>query len=308
MARIYVVGALVYDLVFDVPHWIQPNQVVHANHITFSPGGKALNQAVAASRLGADVALIGCVGDDMFGREMLRALQGEGVDSQHVQTLPAARTSVASIIVKDQLPGFIGAPDASRKITEAGIRAGLSGLTADDVLLVNFEVTQALVPTVLAIGRAAGATTVLNPAPYFSTDQIVMSYLHLVDILIPNKAEAQLLTGRQSDQGEELARWLMDLGVGRVVLTNGEAGSIYVDARQTIRQRAFRIEAVDTTGASDAFVGALCVGLAQGHAIEQTLEFASAAAAVACLTRGTMASMPTLQSVSALMANDPDQV
>lgn len=303
MARIYVVGALVYDLVFDVPHWIQPNQVVHASHITFSPGGKALNQAVAASRLGADVALIGCVGEDMFGREMLRALQGEGVDSQHVQVLPQAQTSVASIIVHDHLPGFIGAPDASRKITEAGIRAALAGLLAGDVLLVNFEVTQALVPVVLEIGRAAGATTVLNPAPYFSTDRIVMSYLHLVDILIPNKSEAQLLTGRQSDQGEQLARWLLELGVKRVVLTNGEAGSIYVDAQQTIMQRAFRVEAIDTTGASDAFVGALCVGLTKGQPTEQMLEYASAAAAVACQTRGTMSSMPRSEAVSALMAN-----
>jgi ribokinase len=290
-------------MVFDVPHWIQQNQAVHATHVTLSPGGKALNQAVAASRLGADVALIGAVGADLFGREMVQALQQEGVDSTHVQQLETARTSIASIVVKDHVPGFIGAPDASKKLTEAHVRAGLSNLSAGDVLLVNFEIPQPLVQTALEIGRAAGALTVLNPAPYFSTDAIVMSYLHLIDIIIPNRSEARLLTGSQSEDTAELAKILLELGVQQVVLTNGEAGSLYLDRQRHIKQPAFVVDVVDTTGASDAFVGAFCVGLVQQHPIEQTLEFASAAAAIACQMRGTMASMPTLQAVMTLLAN-----
>ena len=116
MPRITVIGALVYDIVFDVPDWVAPNQAVHASQATLSPGGKALNQATAARRLGAeDVRLVGCVGDDVFGAEMLAALRQEGVNVDQVRQLKTSRTSIAAIVVKENLPGFIGAPDASRK-------------------------------------------------------------------------------------------------------------------------------------------------------------------------------------------------
>ena len=117
MTRITVMGALVYDIVFDVPDWVEPNHAVHATEVTVSPGGKALNQAVAACLLGADdVRLIGCVGDDAFGADMLQAAARFGVNTDCVRRHPTARTSLAGIVVKDNLPGFIGAPDASRRV------------------------------------------------------------------------------------------------------------------------------------------------------------------------------------------------
>ena len=107
MPRIFVIGALVYDIVFDVPDWVAPNQAVHARQVTRSPGGKALNQATAARRLGAeDVRLIGCVGDDIFGAEMLDALRRDGVKVDQVRQLSGSGTSIAGIVVKDGLPGF----------------------------------------------------------------------------------------------------------------------------------------------------------------------------------------------------------
>ena len=173
MSRIYVLGALVFDLIFEVPHWIEQDQAVHASHVTLSAGGKGLNQAVAASRLGAEVSLVGVVGDDMFGREMLSVLQAEGVNIDHVSIHESARTSIASIIVKDNIPGFIGAPDASKQITQENIRVALENMTSDDILLIDFEIPQPLVQFALQIGRDRDATTVLNPAPYFTTDAIV---------------------------------------------------------------------------------------------------------------------------------------
>ena len=133
MARIYVIGALVSDMIFNVPDWVAPNRAVHASRVTLSPGGKALNQAAAACRLGADVTLAGCVGDDAFGDELRSSIQQVGVNVDHVLKHESAGTSIAAIVVKDNVPGFIGAPDASRKITAPNIRAALAHLSADDV-------------------------------------------------------------------------------------------------------------------------------------------------------------------------------
>ncbi len=302
MSRIYVVGALVSDIIFNVPDWVQQNSSVHANRVTLSPGGKGLNQAASACRLDADVSLIGCVGNDAFGDELLSLMSIEGVNIDHVTKHETAQTSMVGIIVKDNVPGFIGAPDASRKITEDDIRKALDGLTSDDILLVDFEIPQPLVQVTLQIGHDKGATTVLNPAPFFTTDQFVLNYLHLVDVIIPNKVESQLLTLSNSDDLDELAQQLRNHGVSIVVMTNGEVGSIFYDGQSKIERSAFDVDVVDTTGASDAYIGAYCVGLANGWDVPKILEFASAAAGLACTTHGTMSSMPTLDAVENLIA------
>lgn len=303
MPRIYVVGALVYDIVFDVPDWVAPNRAVHASQVTISPGGKALNQATAARRLGAaDVRLVGCVGDDVFGAEMLSALRHEGVNVDSVRQLESCRTSIAGIVVKDGLPGFIGAPCASRMVSEDQIRSALADLRPGDILLLDFEIPQPQVQFALQLGRTAGAISVLNPAPFFTRDAFVLDYLRLVDVIIPNKLEAQLILDSDSDDVDELATALLQHGIGTVVLTLGEAGSLLVQAVCRAEQPAFKLGAVDTTGASDAFVGAFCHALSLGWQVRKTLAFASAAAGLACTRRGTMSSLPTLGEVQALAA------
>ena len=306
MRRIFVIGALVYDIVFEVPDWVEPNRAVHATRLTISPGGKALNQATAAARLGETaVHLIGCVGDDIFGCEMLSALRVEGVNIDHVRVHASARTSMAGIVVKDHLPGFIGAPDASRRVSEAQVREALRDLRADDILLVDFEIPQPLVGFALQSGRDVGATTVLNPAPFFTRDSFVVNYLPLVDIIIPNMHEAQLILDSRSDDVDELASALLAHGIRQVVLTIGEAGCVLFGAAGKIEQAAFPLAVVDTTGASDAFVGAYCQGLARGWLPAQTLQFAAAAAGLACTARGTMSALPTLPQVESLLAAAP---
>ena len=304
MSRIYVIGALVYDIVFDVPDWVAPNKAVHASQVTMSPGGKALNQATAARRLGAeDVRLIGCVGDDVFGAEMLAAMLEEGVNVEQVRQLETSRTSIASIIVKDSLPGFIGAPSASRMVSDDHIRQALEDLGEGDILLLDFEIPQPQVRFALQLGREAGAITVLNPAPFFTRDAFVVDYLRLVDVIIPNKMEAQLILDSDSDDADELASGLLRHGVGTVVLTIGEAGSILYQDLCKAEQPAFKLPAVDTTGASDAFVGAYCHCISQGWPPRKTLAFASAAAGIACTRRGTMSALPSLDEVQALVAS-----
>lgn len=301
MPRIYVIGALVYDLVFEVPDWLQPNLAVHATRVTMSPGGKGLNQAVAVQRLGGGATLIGCVGKDLFGDEMLKELRSTGVNVAHVYRLETAQTSVSSIVVKDNMPGFIGAPDASQRVSESQIRSALSGMGPDDILSLNFEIPQDIVPLALALGRAAGATTVLNPAPFFTRDDFVIDYLHLVDVLIPNMLEAQVILDCDSDDPDELARGLLAYGIEQVVMTMGEAGSNYYDASCQVMQPIFPVDAVDTTGASDAFVGAYCLGLSKRWDRAIRTEFAAAVAGLSCARHGTMSSMPFYSEVEALL-------
>ena len=306
MPRIVVIGALVYDFVFEVPDWVAPNRAVHATRATMTPGGKALNQAVAAARLGADdVRLVGCVGADLLGDDMLAALEKAGVNTAHIRRHDTARTSIASILVMDNVPGFVGAPEASRLVDEAQICAALADVEAGDIVLVGFEIPQPLVRFALEQARAAGAITVLNPAPFFTRDSFVVGYLHLVDALIPNKLEAQLIVGSESDDLDDLARELLALGVKQVVLTIGEQGSALYETGCKLEQPAFAVDALDTTGASDAFVGAYCQGLALGWPLARTLEFASATAGLACAKRGTMSSLPSLKDVRALLAARP---
>ena len=303
MSRIYVIGALVYDIVFEVPDWVVPDRAVHASKATPSPGGKALNQAIAARRLGAeDVHLVGCVGADLFGAEMLTTLRREGVNVDRVRQLRSSPTSIAGIVVYDGLPAFIGAPSASRMVSKDHIRAALADMRADDILLLNFEIPQPQVMFALQLAREARATTVLNPAPFFTRDAFVVDYLRLVDVIIPNRLEAQLLLDSQSDDADELALGLRRLGIETVVLTIGEAGSVLYQKGCRAEQPAFRLDAVDTTGASDAFVGAFCQSLARDWTLRRALAFASAAAGIACTRRGTMSALPTLDEVEALVA------
>ena len=301
MPQIHVIGALVYDLVFNVPDWIEPNRAVHATQVTLSPGGKALNQAAAARLLGGDVALIGCVGDDLFGAQMLQELRAIGLNTNHVKVHESARTSLAGIVVKDKVPGFIGAPEASRKIGEGDIDKALRNLRKDDLLLIDFEVPQALVHYALTSAKSAGLRTVVNPAPFFTRDAFVFEYLHLVDVIIPNKLEAQLIAGEDNEDPDELARRLLRKGIGQVVMTLGEDGCALYEGERKLAQAAFPVEVVDTTGASDAFVGAYALALIEGWAEQKALEFASAAAGLACSKHGTMSSLPRLSAVNALL-------
>ncbi|MCY4070593.1 MAG: ribokinase [Chloroflexi bacterium] len=301
MPRIHVIGALVYDLVFNVPDWIEPNRAVHASQVTLSPGGKALNQAAAACLLGGDVALIGCVGDDLFGAQMLQELRNIGVNIDHVIVHDSARTSLASIVVKDMVPGFIGAPDASRKIGQDDIDQALRNLQKQDLLLIDFEIPQELVHHALTLAKNAGATTVVNPAPFFTRDAFVFEYLHLVDVIIPNKFEAQLIAGDDSDDPDELARRLLNMGIMQVVMTLGEDGCVLYERERKLEQSAFAVAVVDTTGASDAFVGAYVMSLVNGWPGQGALKFATAVAGLACSKHGTMSSLPRLRDVNSLL-------
>jgi ribokinase len=303
--RVVVVGSVNVDLVVRGERLPAPGETVTGGTFERHPGGKGGNQAVAAARLGRPTFLLAAMGDDPFGAEARSALVADGVDVSYLAAMRDDQTGVALILVDARGENCISvAPGANTRlesalITEAFIRLGrLDG----DVVLVSREIPPAAAREALRAGRAAGATTVLNPAP---ADGIAAVDLSLVDILTPNRGElAACAGGRRDDDPESLARRLIrEAGVGRaVVVTLGSDGALLVPVDgATVHVPGYEVRAIDTTGAGDTFSGALAAALAEGRPIETAVRRATVAAALSTTVPGAREGMPTLHDLEAAL-------
>ena len=256
-------------------------------------GGKGANQAVAARRLGAEVRLIGCVGDDASGREVRAALAAEGVGTAGLTTSAAAATGTALIVVDGEGRNQIAvAPGANRALTVEHVRGRAEDFAWAEIVVASCEVPLHTVRCALEIARGRGMPTILNPAP---VPEEGLQFLELVDYLTPNEGEAARLSGVT---GHEAAAAALRAGGARSVLvTLGERGVLICGDGPPRHVPAFRVAAVDTTAAGDGFNGALAVALSEGRALLAAVRFAAAAAAVACTRRGAQASLPTRDEV-----------
>jgi ribokinase len=305
MPKIVVLASFNMDLVMRadrLPGAGETLQGAFATHL----GGKGFNQAVAARRLGADVAVIGRVGADEFGRRFIHALDSERIDRSAVTVDPGASTGVAAITVT---PGgenaIIQAPQANRHVTPADIERRSALFDGARAALLQLETSDAAAITFARAARARGVTTILNPAPAAA---VPADLLDAADIVVPNQVEAAALTGSYPDVPAEIERAAAVLAAGgrrAVVITLGERGA-YVTGRDASGYvPAPRVAAVDTTGAGDAFCAALAVALASGRRLLEAAQFAAAAGAAACTRHGAEPSMPTLHEVEDLMEEVP---
>lgn len=301
MRRLIIIGGAVLDVAFDVDEWPAQNRSIYAQAARITAGGKGLNQAIAARRLGANVNIIACVGRDEPATVLLNTLKSEGVGTDFVIRHPTAQTSIVGMIVHKGLPGYIGAPAASKQLTSEQIAIALRSLTPQDVVMVNFEVPQDVVRNALTIARSVGARSILNPAPYFTTDNYVIDYLANTDYCIPNLYEAKHLLATSHNRTASVAKALRAQGLSAVCITLGERGCYYEDSKHRISQSAFAVDVVDTTGASDAFCAAFAVGLMEGQPITDLLRFATATAGLACTVKGTIEAMPSRATVENLL-------
>jgi ribokinase len=266
-------------------------------------GGKGANQAMAARRLGADVRLLACVGDDAAGREIRGALAGEGIDVAGVATTSEAATGTALIVVDPQGRNQIAvAPGANRRLRGETVQGRRADFEWADVVVCQLETPIDTVAWVLGEARRRGVATLLNPAP---VPDAPLDFWDLVDCVTPNAGEAERLTGlavADAAGAEAAGQALCARGVGRAVVTLGEAGAVACSRAGTLRVPAYRVEAIDTTAAGDAFNGALAVGMARRVDIAEALRLAAAAAALACTRRGAQASLPSAAEVQALLS------
>jgi len=315
--RVVVVGSINVDLVARVDHLPAPGETVGDASFDRHPGGKGGNQAVAAARLGALVAIVGAVGDDPLGDEARTALAGEGIDLSELAVLPGP-TGVALILVDRQGENIIAvAPGANAVLTPAIVGPALARLAIGpgDVVLVGHEIPTPTALAALHAARDAGARTVLNPAPAAGIDRSVFG---LVDLLVPNRVElGQIVAadrrrdGRAAGPGaapEGLATALLVAGPAgppireAVVVTLGAAGALLVrDDRPAVEAVSPVVDAVDTVGAGDAFVGSLATDLAGGRPLEEAVRRAVTAAALSTLQAGARGGLPTADELEAAL-------
>jgi ribokinase len=288
-ARVLVVGSANLDYTISAERLPQPGETVSGGTLLINHGGKGANQAVAARRLGAEVRFIGCVGDDPAGVAIRTQLVAEGIDVAGLFATAAAATGTALIVVDAAGRNQITvAPGANHCLDVDMLATRIADLAWPQVLLCQFETPMATVAWALREARAAGAITVLNPAPIRPVPDEIWP---LVDYLTPNLGEAERLTGGLADP-QAAARALLDRGVGTVIVTLGERGALACTGDTVLRVPAPEVIAVDTTGAGDAFNGALAVACAEGRPLADAVRLANATGALACTRRGARGALP----------------
>jgi ribokinase len=296
VARVLVVGSANVDFMVALERLPERGETVTEGTLLVAHGGKGANQAVAARRLGAEVRLIGCLGDDASGREVRAALAEEGVGVAGVATIREAATGTALIMVDRSGHNQIAvAPGANRALTVTHVQARGEDFAWAEVVVASCEIPLDCVTVALELARGRAATTILNPAP---VPRAPLDRLDLVDYLTPNAGEAMRLGG--VDGVEAAADALVAHGAGSVIVTLGEAGALCRGRAGTHRVPGVKVEAVDTTAAGDAFNGALAVALAERRDLLAALRFANAAAALACTKRGAQPSLPMRAAVDRL--------
>ena len=315
--RVVVVGSVNVDLVARSERLPVPGETVTGAAFSEHDGGKGANQAVAAARLGAPTAFVGAVGRDAFGERARAALASEGIDLAGLATLEAA-TGVALILVDGRGENLISVASGANAVLAAGdVAEALRRLAPGpgDVVLVGHEIPTGVTREALRVARAAGATTILNPAPAAGIDRSVFG---LADILVPNRLELGAIVaaeaarvGRPGGGGGrpiESARSLLQAnaeggGVGEaVVVTLGAGGALVVTSGgDTIDLPASAVRAVDAVGAGDAFAGALAAGLAAGLDLESAARRAVAAATLSTRREGAREGMPTTAELDAFI-------
>ncbi len=297
MNKIVVVGSLNMDLVVRIPQIPRPGETLLGGSFNTFPGGKGANQAVAAARLGGNVTMVGCVGNDNFGRELRETLERDGINVENILVDACQPTGVALIQVDDQGQNSIAvASGANFCLTERHIEKIFSSLEDFAVLVMPLETPLETVFTAARIASERGARVLLNPAPAQVLSEVV---LRTVDLLIPNEHELIRMAGGTTDDFDGAAKKLLCQGVKNLLVTLGGQGSVifYGENHQPIRIRAFPVQAVDTTAAGDCFIGALAVALCEGKSLPAAAEFASAASAIAVTRPGAQPSLPFREEV-----------
>ena len=289
--KVTVLGSLNMDISVTVPRLPTPGATVLGAAAQFTPGGKGANQAVAAARLGADVRMVGCIGDDDFGRQLLAALRAEGIDASAVRAVPSAPTGLAMIAVDEAGENLIVvAPGANHQVGPADIaNANDAGL-----LVISAEIP---VPAIAqALAQAEGRSCVLNlaPAPENAADIVTRSGERL-DWLVVNESEAAAVLGHPVSglaDATKAATELTAKGPRHAVVTAGAHGAALAAPDGTHTIDGFNVTAVDTVGAGDTFVGALAVALAAGVPPPEAIRAAAAAGATAVTRPGAQTAMP----------------
>ncbi|MEH7130228.1 ribokinase [Neobacillus drentensis] len=304
MSKVVVVGSYVVDLMSRTPHLPKPGETVLGGPFQMGPGGKGGNQATAAARSGSEVTFVTKLGDDVFGREALKHFTKEDVNIEYIKVTPDQSTGAALIEVDEEGENsIVVALGACGTISEAEVEEAEEKIKEADIVLLQLETSIEAVVTTVKLARIHGVPVILNPAPY---QEFPKEILKNVAYITPNETEAFELTGIEvTDEGTALtaAQMIHDLGVDSVIITLGGKGAfLYTGGDKGELIPSFTVEAVDTTGAGDAFNGGFAHAISNGYSLKDAMKFANAVAALSVTKIGTAPAMPYKNEVEALLA------
>jgi ribokinase len=306
MAKIVVVGSFNMDLTSYLERLPRPGETVHGSRFQTGPGGKGSNQAVAAARLDAQITFVGRVGVDTFGDAAIAIWQREGIDTRYVIRDSEVATGVAPIFVDEHTAENVVAVilGANNALSAEDVDRAEAEIASAGALLTQLELPLAAVQRALQLAKQRGVTTILNPAPA-PAEALPQAVLRLVDYLTPNESELDTLCAQSGAASlstvEAKARSLLTSDDQTVIVTLGAQGAQYVRRSGTAVIPGFRVKAVDTTGAGDAFNGGFTVGLTEGKSLEDAIRFGHATAALSVTKPGTASSMPQRAEVEAFL-------
>lgn len=294
--RICVLGSVNMDLLIQCDQLPDRGETRTASNSDYAPGGKGANQAVAAARLGADVTMIGRVGDDAFAETLIANLNREGIHTQHVASTDNCPSGYAVVAVETSGENqIIVVPGANGRVTIEDVESAREAIAASDMLLLQLEVPHETVAAAISIANEVGTTVMLDPAPSPAPAEWMPEF-DSVDFLCPNESEAAAITCLAVNSIEDAlaaAKILQQRTSKVAIITLGESGAVVATADTTQHIHAPEISPIDTTAAGDTFAGAFAVHLATHSDIPEAIRFANTAASIACTKPGAQTGMPT---------------
>jgi ribokinase len=296
MPEIIIVGSLNADLVVRVQRFPQPGETISGSDLQIIPGGKGANQAVAAARQGASVSMLGRVGNDSFGPELIHNLRQNNVDTSHVQIDPQSTTGTAVIVVDSNgQNNIVLSPGGNGQVSSADVNA-VSFLDYK-LLLLQLEIPIETVVAAAQRARESGLRVLLNPAPARSLPDELIS---LSDFILPNETELSLLTNQSVDDissAEKAAKTLLERGAQNVIVTLGANGALIVSSVQVTHVNSYEVHVVDTTAAGDAFIGGFASALLRNKSLEEAVRYGCGCGALATTKFGAQPSLPAQEDV-----------
>lgn len=304
--KITVFGSYVTDLMARTPHLPLPGETVKGSAFHMGAGGKGFNQAVAAKKVDADVVMVSKIAHDPFGQLAIDMMDEMSMDTSHMIFSDTSDTGIALIMVDEHSSQnkILVVPGACGEITPEEVERCAPLIRESAYLLVQFEVNMDALERAMEIAHEAGVKIVLNPAPYQSVSDRLLS---LTQMVTPNETEAEGLTGVHIDtqeDAEKAASVLHQKGIADVIITLGGRGVFVSSGGESRIIPPFHVNALDTTGAGDAFNGGLVAALAEGMDIWQAARFASAVAGISVTRLGTSQAMPNRTEVEELLAHN----
>lgn len=293
--KIVVIGSSNTDMVIRCQRMPRPGETVLGGEFMMNQGGKGANQAVAAAKLGGDVTFVAKIGNDIFGNQTIDSLRHAGVDTSKITASPQLPSGVALINVDAKGENSISvASGANADLSPADIDNAAGTIAGAAVVLMQLETPIETIIHAAETAKRNGVTVVLNPAPAPSSP-LPDELLRNIDIIIPNKTEAEIITGVTLDApGSELLalKSLESKGIGTVIFTLGSRGAVLCHQGECEEVPAVKVKAVDTTAAGDTFCGAFCVALTEGKTIREAIAFGNRAAAISVTRPGAQQSTP----------------